>query len=224
MVDRPPLVTALVRRHGRTFAAELGIDLRHNTPAPLFRLLCLSLLTSAPVQADIAMKAAKALGEAGWTTPQKLRGSTWQARVDTLNRAGYARVDEKTATQIAELNETLLSEYDGDLRKLRAAAHGNVSAAHKALKAFKGIGDVGADIFLREVQAVWPEFYPYADKGALKAATKLDLADDTTALAGLVSQRRFPELVAALVRVQLAKDFQAVQQAARAQVRTSQNP
>lgn len=214
MADRERLISALLDRHGRTFASELGVDLRRNTPSPLFRLLCLSLLTSAPVQADIAMNAAQALGKAGWTTPKKLRDSTWQARVTTLNRAGYARVDEKTATQIAELNETLLAEYDGDLRKLREHADGSANAAHKALKGFKGIGDVGASIFLREVQGVWAEFYPYADKGALKAAGKLDLPDDTEALAGLVDQRRFPQLVAALVRVQLTNDFRAVQQAA----------
>lgn len=215
MADQQPLITALLNRHGRTFASELGIDLGRNTPSPLFRLLCLSLLTSAPVQADIAMNAAQALGKAGWTTPKKLRDSTWQDRVTTLNRAGYARVDEKTATQIAELNETLLAEYDGDLRKLREHAGGSADAAHKALKAFKGIGDVGASIFLREVQSVWTEFYPYADKGALNAAGKLDLPEETAALADLVDQGRFPTLVAALVRVQLAKDFRAVQQAAQ---------
>ncbi len=215
MGDRQQLVSALLERHGRTFASELGIDLQRNTPSPLFRLLCLSLLTSAPVQADIAMKGAQALGEAGWTTPKKLRESSWQARVTTLNEAGYARVDEKTASQIAELNETLLSEYNGNLRKLRERSNGDVSEAHKALKAFKGIGDVGASIFLREVQAVWAEFYPYADKASLKAAKKLGLPDNTKALAGLVDQRRFPKLIAALVRTQLAKDFKAVEQAAQ---------
>jgi hypothetical protein len=217
MTDRQPLITALLERHGRTFPSELGIDLRRNTPSPLFRLLCLSLLTSAPVQADIAMQAAQALGKAGWTTPKKLRDSSWQARVAILNKADYARIDEKTATQIAELNDTLLTQYNGDLRKLRDRADGNASQAHKAIKAikaFQGIGDVGARIFLREVQGVWTEFYPYADKATLKAAKKLDLPDDTQTLSGRVDQRHFPRLVAALVRVQLAKDFKAIQQAA----------
>lgn len=215
MVVRQPLVAVLLERHGRTFAAELGADIRRNTPSPLFRLLCLSLLTSAPVQADIAMKAARALGEAGWTTPQKLRQSSWQARTATLNKAGYARVDEKTASQIAELSDMLLSEYGGDLRKLRKHAGGDVSKAHKALKAFKGLGDVGASIFLREVQAVWTEFYPYADPASLKAAKKLGLPDSAPALAEWVDRQRFPKLIAALVRTQLAKDFEVIQQAAR---------
>lgn len=213
-VEHRALTSVLLERYGRTFASELGAPLQRNTPSPLFRLLCLALLTSAPVQADIAMKAAQALGKAGWTTPEKLRDSSWQARVNTLNKAGYARVDEKTATQIAELNDTLLSEYGGDLRKLRSHADGQVNEAVKALKAFQGIGDVGASIFLREAQAVWPEFYPYADRATRKAAGKLDLPDSANGLAGLVDQRRFPQLVAALVRVQLAKDFEAIRQAA----------
>ncbi len=141
-------------------------DLRRNTPSPLFRLLCLALLTSAPVQADIAMRAARAMAEAGWTTPKKLAESTWQERVKVLNGAGYARVDEKTATQIVEFNNHLLEAYGGDLRQLRAEADGDLEAAIRALKRFKGIGDTGAAIFLREVQAGWDEFYPFADKAS----------------------------------------------------------
>ncbi|OHV07520.1 hypothetical protein [Kushneria phosphatilytica] len=204
------IVSALMDRHGRTFAAELGVDLKRNTPSPLFRLLCFSLLTSAPVQADIAMRGAIALGRAGWTTPQKLAESRWSERARTLNNAGYARVDEKTATQLDEMNRQLLEEYGGDLRKLREHADGDVQQVQKALKRFKGIGDTGAGIFLREVQGVWQEFYPFADKAALKAAEKLELPASADRLARLVDQQDYPCLVAALVRAQLAKDTDAI--------------
>ena len=120
-----PIVSALLERHGQTFANELGIDIERNTPSPLFRLLCLAMLTSAPVQADIAMRAARAMADAGWTTPDKLAARTWSQRVEVLNGAGYARVDEKTATQLVDFNDTLRSTYDGDLRRLRAAADGD---------------------------------------------------------------------------------------------------
>lgn len=197
-------VETLLAEYGRTFAAELGAPISKNTPSPLFRLLCLALLTSAPVQADIAMRAARAMGKAGWTTPKKLAGSTWRERVNAFNGAGYARVDEKTATQIVDFNDHLLETYDGDLRKLRAEADGDLAATKRALKRFKGIGETGASIFIREVQAVWPELYPFADKAALSAADALDLPTEADGLARLTGQDDFPRLVAALVRVKLA--------------------
>jgi hypothetical protein len=201
------LIATLLSEYGQTFADELGIRLTRNTPSPLFRLLCLALLTSAPVQADIAMRAAQAMGKAGWTTPAKLADSTWRQRVDVFNGAGYARVDEKTATQIVAFNDHLRATYDGDLRKLRAEADGDLAAAKRALKRFKGIGDTGASIFLREVQRVWPEFYPFADKAALSAADTLGLPGDAAGLARLIGPNDYARLVAALVRVKLAGDF-----------------
>lgn len=199
-------IDALLAAHGTPFAAELGAPIARNTPSPLFRLLCLALLTSAPVQADIAMRAAKAMADAGWTTPDKLAASTWQERVNVFNGAGYARVDEKTATQIVDFNDHLRSAYDGDLRRLRAEAAGDTDTALRALKRFKGIGDTGAAIFLREIQAVWNEFYPFADRASLATSDKLGLPAAAAPLARLTGQADFPRLVAALVRVKLAGD------------------
>lgn len=205
---------AVLRRHGRTFAAELGAPVHRNTPAPLFQLLYFSLLTSAPVQAGVAMSGARALRAAGWTTPGKLADSTWRQRTDTLNRAGYARVDEKTATQLADLTEQVQDRYRGDLRRLREDADGNSNKAKQALKRFTGIGDTGAAIFLREVQVAWPEFQPFADPAAAGAARRLALPEDPRRLARLVPGEQFPTLVAALVRVKLERDYQAVLDAA----------
>lgn len=216
MASQKRIIEALMQRHGRTFATELGVDLRRNTPSPLFRLLCYSLLTSAPVSADLAMSAAKAMAKAGWTTPQKLQASRWETRAKVLNEAGYARVDEKTATQLEEMNERLLQEYGGDLRKLREAADGKPKKLRKSLKAFTGMGGTGADIFLREIQLVWDECYPYADKAALSAADKLGLKADADKLARKVSRTEYPKLMAALVRCKLSKDVQGVLEAAKA--------
>ncbi|WP_110597610.1 hypothetical protein [Salinicola lusitanus] len=216
MARQRRIVEVLMQRHGRTFASELGVDLRKNTPSPLFRLLCYSLLTSAPVSADLAMRGARAMAEAGWTTPRKLQASDWASRARVLNEAGYARVDEKTATQLADMNAELLDTYAGDLRQLREAAAGSPKALRKRLKTFKGIGGTGADIFLREVQAVWDECYPYADKAALSAADKLGLKADAGKLANKVSRKDYPRLMAALVRCKLTRDSQGVLEAAQA--------
>ncbi|WP_227370598.1 hypothetical protein [Halomonas sp. M20] len=215
-INKQQIVDALLECHGRTFAQEFGITLQHDTPAPLFRLLCFSLLTSAPLSANAAMQACKALGKAGWTTPSKMSNSTWEQRVRVLNANGYARYDEKTAHQLEAMTTHLQETYAGDLRQLRSAADGDIKKARNLLKEFKGIGDVGADIFLREVQQCWDEFRPFADKMALKSSAKLNLGDDAEKLAKQVNSNDFARLVAALVRTQLAKDHDRVLEVAGA--------
>jgi hypothetical protein len=79
----------------------------------------------------------------------------------------------------------------------------------------KGIGEVGADIFLREVQTAWPELKPFADAAALKSAGKLGLPTKADELAKLVPDKEFPHLLAALIRCRLAKDSKEVLAAAR---------
>jgi hypothetical protein len=111
---------------------------------------------------------------------------------------------------LGQTAELLLRDYGGDLRRLRERAGRNPAEERKLLKQFKGIGDVGADIFCREVQAVWDELFPFADKKALAAAQRLNLGDDADALAKLVSRRDFPRLLAALIRTGLSKNYESV--------------
>lgn len=208
------MAETLLERHGRTYGAELGIHPGSNRPSDLFRWLCASLLMSARISTALAVSAARALAEAGWTTAGHMAASTWQERVAVLNRSGYARYDESTARMLGETVERLQSEYRGDLRKLREAAGRDPAEERKRLKEFKGIGDVGVDIFFREVQAAWEELFPFADRKALSAADRLGLPTTADGLAGLVGREDFPRLVAALVRTDLEKDHEAVRAAA----------
>lgn len=203
-MQKSELVICLLDRHGRTFASEVGVDLSGNTPSPLFRWLCAALLLSARISHDTALNAAQALADAGLTTAAQMVKSSWEDRVAVLNNAGYARYDESTARMLGETAERVQEEYGGDLRKMREKAGQDPDAQRAALKEFKGIGEVGADIFLREMQAVWPEHYPFADEKALKAAKRLGLPDTVDGLAGLVDREDFPRLLAALVRADLA--------------------
>jgi hypothetical protein len=204
------VVAELLARHGRTFAADAGIRLR-DTPSPLFRLLCLSLLLSARIRSGIAVEASRALAEAGWTTPGRMAGSTWAERVRVLNRAGYARYDEKTARMLGDTVVILHDRYRGDLRRLRAEAERDPGTQRRLLRQFPGIGDVGAAIFAREVQAVWTEVFPFADQRALAVAEQLGLPGEATALTRHVAEpAAFATLVAALVRSGLAHDEQAI--------------
>ena len=206
MSDKNDLVEALLRRHGTTYCEELGIDIEKNQPSPLFCWLVASILFSSRIGAGAAAEAAKALFKAGWRTPQAMAQATWEERTRVLNRAGYARYDESTSRMLGDTSEHLIEAYDGDLRRLRERAGQDAEEERRLLQEFKGIGKVGADIFLREIQAVWPEVYPFADAKALQAAKHLKLGATPETLAERVGRNDFARFVAALVRMQLAKD------------------
>jgi endonuclease III len=208
------IIETLLERRGRTYAAELGIDLERDTPWALYRWLCAATLLSARIGADIAMQAARALADQGWTSAQKMADTSWEQRTRTLNQAGYARYDESTARMLGDTAQMLLEKYRGDLRRLRDAAGRDPGRERALLKECKGIGEVGADIFCREVQVAWDELYPFADRRALDAAGRLGLEEDAARLAKRVSRKDYPRLLAALMRTALAKDYDEVLRAA----------
>lgn len=214
MTDDRGTMEALLTEHGRTYAAEAGIRLR-DTPQPLYQLLVLSHLLSARIRASVAVAAARALFSDGLRTPRRMLDSTWQQRVDALGKGGYRRYDEKTAEQLGKGAGLLLDEYGGDLRRLRRSADGDLGALRAGLRRTPGMGPAGADIFLREAQAVWPGTAPFLDKKAMQGAERLGLPCAPEELVRLAEQAR-PDgphgpavLAAALVRAALDKDIVA---------------
>lgn len=191
MPNRQATVRQLLDRFGTTYAHEAGITLR-DKPSPLYQLLVLASLMSARIRADIALSAARELFAAGLRTPHRMLDATWQERVDALGRGGYVRYDESTATRLGDSAQLLLDSYRGDLRRMRSP--------HREIQQFPGIADVGADIFCREVQAVWPRLRPFFDQRALAAARQYGLPADPKGLAELVEPDQVASLAAALVR------------------------
>src|SRR3546814_15461434 len=100
------IARAVLELHPRTQAEELGIDVGRNTPAPLYQWLIVSLLYSARIAAAQAEKAARALFEQGWQTPQAMADTPWHERVQVLNRPGYARDDERPARATGHAQDT----------------------------------------------------------------------------------------------------------------------
>jgi hypothetical protein len=193
-------VRELLAEHGTTYATQAGIRLA-DKPAPLYQLLVLTTLVSVRIKADIAVAAARELFKAGWRTPKAMRDSTWQQRVDALGRAHYVRYDESTARYLAEGAERVLETYHGDLRRMADAAERDTRRLRQLLTEFPRIGPTGAEIFCREVQAVWPWVRPIFDRRALSGAKKLGLPGDPNKLAELVKPADHARLAAALVRV-----------------------
>ncbi|MFD7995704.1 endonuclease [Streptomyces mexicanus] len=194
----------LVEAHGETFAEEAGIALK-DTPQPLYRLLVLSVLLSARIRGSVAVAAARELSEAGLRDAGRMARSDWQQRVDALGRGGYRRYDERTATQLGDGAALVNERWGGDLRRLRREADGDRAALRDLLQEVPGLGPAGADIFLREVQRVWPEVAPYLDAKALSGAQRLGLPEDTDRLVGLAGDTDPAALAAALVRAALDK-------------------
>lgn len=166
----------------------------------MFRLLCLSVLLATRMRHATGVAAARALGEAGLDTPEDVATRRDRVRA-TLTGAGYVRYDESKADQLAQSAAHCHDAYDGDLRRLRGA-----DDVGERLIAFSGIGEVGAEIFLREVQAVWPEVRPMVGRAGRRGAAVVGLPGNDRALGGLVDGDRMAAFAAALVRVGLDGD------------------
>ncbi|MFD6798205.1 endonuclease [Streptomyces cyaneofuscatus] len=216
---KPPsarrIAGALVEECGRTYAEEAGIRLK-DTPQPLYQLLVLSLLLSARIRASVAVAAARALFGHGMRTPRRMADATWQQRVDALGEGHYRRYDERTATQLGEGAQLVLDTWRGDLRRLREEADGDRDRLMEGLRRVPGIGPAGADIFVREVQSLWPETGPRLGAKALQGAERLGLPTSPGKLAQASRGHDDARFAAALVRAALDKDIvDAVTEAAR---------
>lgn len=192
----------LLRQRGQTFAQEAGVKL-HDTPGPLYQLLVVCVLSSIRIRANVAVAAARELFAAGYRTPAKMLEASWQQRVDALGRAHYKRYDESTATALGEGARLIRDRWHGDLRELRAEAGRDPHRIRALLQEVPRIGPVGAEIFCREAQGLWPELRPTFDKRATRGAGEVGLPTEPERLAALVSEQDLPRLAAALVRVTL---------------------
>lgn len=196
------LVRTLIERQGRTYAEEVGIALA-DRPAPLYQLLVLTTLLSARIRASVATASARELFAAGYRTPAAMAAASWQDRVDALGRGHYRRYDERTATILGNAARLCLQRWGGDLRRMHRAADGDVARLRALLDEFPGIGPTGADIFLREVQAIWRDLRPYVDRRVTAGARRLHLPASPDQLTRLARKDDFPRLASALVRVSL---------------------
>ncbi len=188
----------LLTAAGTTYADQVNIRLK-DQPMPLFQLLSLCMLASKPIDATTATRAARELFAAGLRTPAAVLKAERRDMIEAFGRGHYARYDESSATRLVDIAAAVRDGYGGDLRRLGT---GDVASTRRLLKEFKGIGDTGADIFLREVQDVWTWVRPYFDKRAVTAARGLGLPTDPEQL-GALAPRGTAKLAAALVRVSL---------------------
>jgi endonuclease III len=206
MSGKPELIVKeLLERCGSLYAEEAGIKLA-DRPGPLYQVLVLATLLSAPIPAETGIAAARELFAAGYRSPKAMSEASWQDRVDALGRGHYRRYDERTASMLGDGADLLTSRWHGDLRRLRDEADGNAHGIAALLTEFPGVGPTGASIFLREIQDVWAAVAPYVDAKVTSGARRVGLPYDRETLAGLLAGSGQPaRLAAALVRVSLSQ-------------------
>jgi endonuclease III len=198
-------------KYPQSFCEELGIPMETSSPRALWMWLCVSILFSARIKSDAAVRACKALFRAGLTTPEAFSNATEEQCRKLLHDNGYEKYDVKTANFLVENGRKCMVEFpNGDINLLRQAANNSPEVERSLIKKFKGVGDGAADIFFREAQLAWPELYPMAvDKKSLKAARLVGLKEDPRWLAELCGndKAKYVRLIAALVRIDLSRSY-----------------
>ncbi|KAL0263049.1 hypothetical protein SLS55_002024 [Diplodia seriata] len=184
------------------------------TSTTILALLFHALLSSTRISHDIAAHAVRLLVGAGYADLPTLRASTWQRRTELLTDAGYTHYREKTATALGDMAALVDERYGGDASGLlRLDDDDDLPATEvqkmlrRRLKEVKGLGDVGADIFIAGVQGVWPRAAPFLDRRSAKTAEEVGLGGGVEALFEGVGRDagKMARLNAALTTVRLEK-------------------
>lgn len=135
-------------------AADLGIHVRADDEASLFKWLLASFLFGKRIGQNVAAATWRVLVEVhGRDTPQKLCRCAHTQLVRMLGEGGYARYDESTAERLSLLCAMLIKQYDGRVLGIREAAADRDDFERRLLQ-FKGIGPVTLSIFMREAGPV----------------------------------------------------------------------
>ena len=209
-------IEELMDKFGRRFSTDLGIKLETSDKDEVFKWFVASILFGARISEKIAIKTYHRFVENGLDTPDSIIRAGWDRLVEVLDSGGYARYDFKTATKMLEVMKSLKDRYKGDLNLLHTGASDPRDLEVKIMQLGKGIGDVTASIFLRELRGVWRNADPPLQELAITAARSLGLTskrgkDEAGRLAILrelqelwarnqVEGRSFVDFEAALVR------------------------
>jgi hypothetical protein len=165
----------------RLYSEELGIGLKRNTDAELFKWFLASILFGARISETTARNTYHSFRRHGLLTPEGIIGAGWDFLVNPVMRqGGYVRYDEKTSSKLLKICGKLMREYGGSLKKLHREAKDSRDLESRLLD-FYGIGPVTVNIFLRELRPYWekadPEPLPVVKDIARRLNVDLDSYD-----------------------------------------------
>jgi len=203
----------LVERLGGRFSQALGIDLNSRTPGETYKWFLAAVLFGARISETIAARTYREFVLANVVSPQAVLETGWYGLVEILDRGGYVRYDYKTATKLLDVNKALTDQYAGSLYKLHEMALDLPDLEQRIRNLGKGIGEITANIFLREMRGIWPKAEPLPSGLVIDAAKALgfiseDMQDKQRILALLqekwwgegMDSKHFADFEAALVR------------------------
>ncbi len=163
----------LVERNGGRYASALGIDLASSDSAERFKWFLAAVLYGTRISGVLATRTWHEFAARGVLSPDRIAATGWSGLVFILDAGGYVRYDYKTATKLLEASASLLNDYGGSLDALHDAATGPRDLESRIKTLAKGIGDVTAGIFLRELRGYWNKAEPMLSPLAFRAATAL---------------------------------------------------
>lgn len=154
-----------------TYSEELGLDL--TKPEDRFKWFLASILFAKRISAEIAKRTYRRFEEEELTTPERMLAAGWDRLVEVLDSGGYVRYDFSTATNLLRIIEELQEKYEGleDLHRVSSTP----KDLERRLQAFKGVGPVGLNIFLRELRGIWQKANPKPSQRAMKVAQRIGL-------------------------------------------------
>ena len=181
------------------YSEELKIDLRNRDDKEIFKWFVASLLFGGRITETIAKNTYRAFAKYRLLNPRKILEAGWEFLVDPIMReGGYVRYDGRKSTQILTDCDKLVTEYEGSLARVHNLAKDERDLEQRLLD-FYGVGNVTANIFLRELRPYWkkadPEPLVVVKKLARKCGVRLDQYNRKTVTfarieAGLIRSRR----------------------------------
>ena len=209
-------VEALLEKFGKRYSEVLGTNLDSGKDDEIFKWFLASILFGAPIIETSVIKTYKCFQKYEVLTPERILETGWDGLVRILDEGSYTRYDFKTADKLLEVMQNLMEKYNRSLNLLHSKAS-NAKDLENGLKDLgKGIGDVTASVFLRELREVWEKAKPNPTSLVVSAAENLGIVKNKIAENALkqledfwaknkVAGESFVNFETALLR--LGKDF-----------------
>lgn len=161
-----------LNKYATPFSEELGIEL-HKRPG-IFKWFLAALLFGKRINETIAKNTYKTFEKRALTSPDAILEAGWDGLVQALDEGGYVRYDFSTADKLLDIAKMLEQKYDGDFNKLHDVASGAEDLEGRLME-FNGVGEVTAQIFLRELRSIWSKADPNPSQLEVLAGKRLGL-------------------------------------------------